>query len=108
MSLFLEEVSKRHSEEYTLMILDGAPCHKPQELEVPKNMMIAHIPPYSPQLNPCENMFDEIREKFFPNLVFDSLDAVERQLVFALNTVEQNPHIVKSICSWEWILKYIL
>lgn len=53
-------------------------------------------------------MFDEIREKFFPNLVFDSLDAVERQLVFALNTVEQNPHIVKSICSWEWILKYIL
>ena len=52
MSLFLEEVSKRHSEEYILMILDGAPCHKPQELEVPKNMMIAHIPPYKSSAEP--------------------------------------------------------
>jgi len=104
MSMFLEEISRRYSEEYVLMIMDGAPCHKSQDLKVPDNMVVANIPPHSPQLNPCENMFDEIREKFFPNLVFDSMDAVERQLVFALNTLESNPQIVKSITGWEWIL----
>lgn len=108
MSLFLEEISKRYPHEYVVVIMDGAPCHTSQELEVPKNMSIARIPPYSPQLNPCENMFDEIREKFFPNLVFDSMDAVERQLVFALNTLEDNPKVVKSISGWKWILQHLM
>jgi hypothetical protein len=107
MSLFLEEISKRYSDEYVLMIMDGAPCHKSGDLDVPENITVANIPPYSPQLNPCENMFDEMREKFFPNLVFDSMDAVEKQMVYALNTLENNPDVVKGICGWEWILHLI-
>ncbi len=108
MSLFLEEIAHRYPDEYILMVMDGAPCHISQDLTVPENMLLANIPPHSPQLNPCENMFDELREKFFPNLVFDSLDAVEQRLVFALNSLEANPHIVQSISGWEWILKCVL
>jgi hypothetical protein len=107
MSVFLEEISQRYSDEYILMIMDGAPCHISQDLNIPDNIMIVRIPPHSPQLNPCENMFDEIREKFFPNLVFDSMDAVEKQLVFALNTLENSPHTMSGIAGWEWILKHI-
>lgn len=108
MSLFLEEIADRYPDEYILMVMDGAPCHISQDLTVPENMLLANIPPHSPQLNPCENMFDEIREKFFPNLVFDSMDAVEQRLVCALNSLEANPHIVQSITGWEWILKFVL
>jgi hypothetical protein len=100
MSVFLEEISQRYSDEYILMIMDGAPCHISQDLNIPDNIMIVRIPPHSPQLNPCENMFDEIREKFFPNLVFDSMDAVEKQLVFALNTLENSPHTMSGIAGW--------
>jgi len=108
MNVFLNEISHRYPSEYILMIMDGAPCHKSRTLKIPKNIQIEHIPPYSPQLNPCENMFDEIREKFFPNLVFDSMDAVKKQLVLALNALENKHSIVKKITHWKWIVSNIL
>jgi len=107
MELFLKEISSRYPDEYVLMVFDGAPSHRSESLTVPENMNIVGIPPYSPECNPCENIFDEMREKFFPNLVFDSMDAVEDQMVFALNSLENNPQIVQSISAWSWIIKNI-
>lgn len=40
-------------------------------------------------------MFDEMREKFFPNHVLDSVDAIEKQMVYALSALENNPDVVK-------------
>jgi transposase len=84
MSIFLEEVARRHPEEFILMFLDGAGRHRANDLAVPKNMRLEALPPYSPQLNPVEHIRDEIREKWFANEVFNSLDAVEDRLVEAL------------------------
>jgi hypothetical protein len=39
MSVFLEEISQRYSDEYILMIMDGAPCHISQDLNIPDNIM---------------------------------------------------------------------
>jgi len=107
MKIFLEEISSRYPNEYVLMVFDGAPCHRSEELNVPENMQIVRIPPYSPECNPCENMFDEMREKFFPNLVFDSMDAVEDQMILALNSLQDNPKNIQSIAGWNWILNNI-
>jgi len=104
MELFLEEIASRYPNQYILLIMDGAPCHRSQELNIPDNIQIARIPSYSPECNPCENIFDEMREKFFPNLVFDSMDAVEDRMVFALNSLENSPQTIKSIIGWDWIL----
>jgi transposase len=30
-------------------------------------MRLIFLPPYSPELNPVEHLWDEIREKWFPN-----------------------------------------
>jgi transposase len=38
------------------------------------------LPPSSPELNPVEHLWDEIREKFFHNKAFNSLDALEDHL----------------------------
>ena len=72
MSLFLAEVAKRHSDESIFMIIDGAPCHQETALVIPDNIRITTLLPYCPELNPTEHVWDEIREKFFTNLVFDS------------------------------------
>ena len=58
------------------MIYDGAPCHSPGALNIPDTMTVRTLPPYSPQLNPVENIWDDMREKFFANIVFESMDAV--------------------------------
>ena len=108
MNIFLKEISQRHKDKFILMFCDGAPCHTKTALDIPKNMMIEHLPPYCPQINPAENMWDEIREKFFPNLVFDSMDAVESKLIEAALYYENNPAKVKSITGFWWIVSDLL
>jgi transposase len=105
MNIFLAEVAKRHRYEYILMFYDGAPSHNKTALAIPNNMMIKALPPYCPELNPTEHIWDEIREKFFANLVFDSLEAVENKLVEAILHLENNPTTVQSITGFRWIVK---
>ena len=90
MSIFLEEVSNRHPEDFIMMVLDGAGWHRAKALKVPSNMRLVSLPPYSPQLNPIENIWEEIREKWFSNKVFLSLDSVIDTLAEALLFLEND------------------
>lgn len=104
MSVFLKEVSERHPSEYILMVMDGASCHRTKELIIPKNIKLLPLPPYSPILNPQENIWDEMREKWFGNDVFRDMDAVEERMVEALNALDKDTERIKSITGWDWIL----
>ena len=104
MTLFLTELSQRFPDHFLLVIYDGAPCHSEGALNLPENMKVVSLPPYSPELNPAENGWDDMREKFFKNTVFDSLEAVENQLVIACKFYEENPQIIHSIAGWNWII----
>jgi transposase len=103
MSVFLAEVSRRHAEEFIVMVLDGAGWHKARRLLVPANMRLLSLPPWSPPLNPVEHVWDEIREKWFGNRVFDSLNAVDEQLITALKTLEEDATRVASLTGFDWI-----
>jgi transposase len=104
MSLFLREVSSRHPDEFILMVMDGAGWHKAGELKVPENMHLIFLPPYSPELNPVEHVWESIRENWFPNEVFESIDGVENQLVKALTALESDPAAVASLTGFSWIV----
>ncbi|MGO9117304.1 MAG: transposase [Desulfomonilaceae bacterium] len=108
MSLFLSEVSQRHPNDFILMVMDKAGWHRANDLKIPKNMRIIFLPPYSPELNPVEHIWEEICEKWFPNKVFKSLDAVESVLVDALQSLEQSQEKVASITGFNWINDLIL
>ena len=103
MSIFLAEVSRRHAEEFIVMVLDGAGWHKARRLLVPANMRLLSLPPWSPQLNPVEHVWDEVREKWFANRVFASMNAVEEQLITALKTLEEDSPRVASLTGFDWI-----
>ena len=107
MSVFLGEMSKRYPDHYLLMIMDGAPCHTSGELIVPENIELLFLPPYSPQLNPQENIWDEMRGKWFGNAVFDSMNCVEKRMIEALLALEKDTERIRSICGWEWIISSI-
>ena len=104
MSTFLAELARPYPEEILLVVLDGAGGHRSNDLEVPDNLRLVPLPPYSPQLNPVENLGEEIREKWFPNLVFDSLDAVEDRLVEALAALHADRLRTQSIAGFDWIV----
>lgn len=105
-NIFLQELSNRFPNFFLLVIYDGAPCHSPGVLNVPPNIMLVKLPPYSPNLNPQENNWDDMREKFFHNYVFNSMAAVRSRLVEACNYYEANPQIIQSIAAWKWIVNY--
>jgi len=106
MQKFVDELSSRYPKSRVIMVLDGAAWHKPGKmLTLPHNIRLVVLPPNSPQLNPVENLWDELREKFFHNRVFNSFDGLEDNLVDALRYLSANKEIVKSITCWHWIAK---
>lgn len=105
MQLFLDEVAERHPNERIVMVSDGAGWHKSQALTLPANLRLLKLPPYSPELNPVEHLWDDLREKSFHNRVFDSLDALEGHLETALRDMETNYQRVYSIVAWPWIIE---
>lgn len=104
MKIFLQEVSERHSHENILMVLDGAGWHKNQTIPLPSNLRLLFLPPYSPELNPVEHLWDDLREKSFHNRVFDSIDALENHLEQELAAFEENSQRAKYITHWPWII----
>mgnify|MGYP002814273115 FL=1 len=105
MNGFLEQVSCAHPQDFIIMILDGASSHRGKQLVVPENIRLLPLPAYSPELNPQEHLWDEIREKEFPNRVFNSLKAVKKQLRSGLRRMATEHARVRSISAWPWIIK---
>ena len=104
MSIFLREVSNRHPDEFILMVMDGAGWHKAKALKVPGNMALIFLPPYSPELNPVEHIWESIREDGFRNKAFNSIGAVEDRLAQSLADLEKDPVSVASMTGFPWII----
>lgn len=97
MNIFLEHVSQENSNYFIIMQMDGAGWHKSQGLKIPENIRLVFQPPYSPQLNPTEHIWDEIREKDMKNNVFNSIKEVITALSDGLNKLRANIERVKSM-----------
>ncbi len=108
MQLFLDEIAARYPGERILMVPDGAGWRQSGSLALPANLRLLNLPPYSPELNPVEHLWDELREKSFHNLVFDSIDALEGHLESALREMESDLARVRSIVAWPWIIKSLV
>ena len=63
MNLFLYQVSKTYNNEFLIMVLDGASSHKRKDLKIPENINLVFLPPYSPELNPAEQIWNLLRRK---------------------------------------------
>jgi len=105
MSAFLDHVSQCHADDYIVMVLDGASSHRSHDLRIPGNMALVRLPAYSPELNPAERLWEEIREKEFANRVFDSLGAAIAQAARGLKRLELMPDGLRSLTGWPWILE---
>jgi hypothetical protein len=103
MGLFLTQVSERYPEDYVLMVVDGASSHKAKALTIPSNISLILLPPYAPQLNPQEHVWDELREKEFPNKVFSTMEGVLNQLDTGLQKICTDAAALTSLTAWPWI-----
>jgi transposase len=61
------------------------------------------VPPYSPELNPTEQLWDLIRERRFANTAYASMDEVEDHLADELHALEAERTTIQSLTSHQWI-----
>ena len=107
MNCFLQQLSAKYSHYRVVLILDKAGWHISKNITVPANLFLIHLPPYSPELNPVELLWREIRRKYFHNKIFNSLDDVEDHLVVALTAYHNNHNAVKQLANGYFIFNKI-
>jgi len=100
MNLFLEQVSQEFADYFIIMQVDRAAWHRSDELVVPENIRLLLQPPHSPELNPTEHIWEELREKHFYNQVFESIDAVMDTLCQGLQELMRVPEHLRSMTNF--------
>ena len=101
-AIFLTELKKKHPDQHVVVVIDNAPCHKPKVLHAIPGMTLVHLPPYSPELNPAERYFEELRRATADEL-FTTMDDLEQRLTDTINT--WTPERLKRLCGYDWILE---
>ena len=101
MNVFLEELSKEYPNDFILLAADGARWHTSNGLIVPKNIEIFILPPATPEMNPIEQIWKEIRKRGFRNEIFQTLAKVIDRLCQTIRSLSNET--VKSITGREWI-----
>jgi len=126
MSSFLKALSERFPDKIILLVLDNASWHLTQEqnskrrrknkdakvtfktpemLFIPDNIRIVHLPPRTPELNPIEIIWREIRKRGFKNIIFNKLKDVVDKFFEVVGNMSNDDVI--SITRWSWIDKIL-
>lgn len=97
MNCFLSHLARQYKQYRIVLLLDKAGWHVSSKIQLPENLLLVHLPAYSPELNPVELLWREIRRKYFHNKIFSSLDEVEDTLSVALSAYYKNYKGVKQL-----------
>ena len=103
MQLFLEQLSHDNSDHQVILQVDGASWHTSSKLSIPSNIHLIFQPPYSPELNPMEAVWDYIKENFFRNRFFKSMQALEDHLCVVVKNLMKEKNVIKSIIEYPFI-----
>ena len=102
MNFFLARLSEQYPEDMILLCCDGAAWHKAASINCPPNICLFYIPPYTPEMNPIEQIWKEIRKMGFRNEVFATLEKVIDRLCETIHALSSST--VHSITARAWIM----
>ena len=103
MNLHLAEIARAVAPgAHAVLVLDGAGWHGGGELVVPDNISLLTLPPYAPELNPVENVWDYLRKNKLAITLFDTYDDIVDTCCEAWSFFASDPATVDSITSRNW------
>lgn len=86
-----------------LLVLDQAGWHVAKALEIPENITLLHLPPYSPELNPVERVWAYLRQHYLSNRVYLDYEQLMTDTTIAWNALDA-PRL-QSLCRTHWITR---
>jgi hypothetical protein len=104
MNLHLREISTQVAQgAHAVVVLDGAGWHQTGgKLAIPDNISLLHLPPYSPELNPAENIWQYLRQNFLSNRIYETYNAIVDACCEAWNALIATPTVIRSIATRAW------
>ena len=76
---FIEKFSEAFAESLNVLVLDNGRFHQAKSLEIPKNIVLLFLPPYSPELNPIERLWQDVKAKLFAQ-TYKTLEAMQARI----------------------------
>lgn len=104
MTLHLAEISLTVAPgAHAVLVLDCAGWHQAGgRLIVPHNITLMPLPPYAPELNPVENVWEFLRANLLSHRIWDSIDDIVEACCNAWNSLIKTPHRITSIATRTW------
>lgn len=104
MNRFLEELSSSiEPERHVALLVDNAGWHTAKKLAVPSNVTLIALPPYAPELNAMEQVWEWIKNHFLSNQHYPDYEAIVDKACYAWNQLSVNQELIKSIIHRKWI-----
>ena len=101
MSLHIDEIAGSVPEgRHALVLMDGAGWH--QQCHARSNVSLLKNPPYSPELNPCEQVWQYIKDKWLKNRCYKDYDDILSVAVEAWQNFTAEDGRIRSLCSRDW------
>jgi hypothetical protein len=85
-----------------VLVLDGAGWHTSPRLKVPDNIVLLPLPPYAPELNSIENIWQYLRSNSLSHQVWDGYTAIVDACCQSWNALMAMPHLLQSITQREY------
>jgi len=104
-SAVLTLLSEHFNGEPIKLIVDAAGWHTNADLQMPSNITLEVLPAHSPELNPVEPMWDDIRYNYTRNRTFTEPDILWNTLEGAMRDYSADPEKVKSITNQDWLYR---
>ena len=83
--IFIDEFAQTFADTLNIMVLDNGRFHHAKSLVIPDNVVLIFLPPYSPELNPIERLWQDIKQKLFAH-TYQTLEQMQQQLTQILGT----------------------
>lgn len=100
--IFLDQLAKQNREEYKIIVLDNGSFHKAKRLQVPDNIGLIFLPPYSPELNPAEKIW-WLLKKQINNRVFKTIEELQTAMEHSI-AAKLTRQQIKSITGYQFYL----
>lgn len=105
---FLEQFSKTlPANEHAVMIWDGAGFHTSKQLRLPANITVLQLPPYSPELNPMENLWHYLKSHYWSNRAYADYEELEEAAIDAWRAAVLNPDLIQTVCNAPYLKRAV-